>query len=68
MTHPFRWLGVLVACSFLAVAARSQTGITGKPAPQWGIKKWIQLPEGKTALEVGDLKGKVVHIFAFQAW
>ncbi len=43
MTHPFRWLGALMACSLLAVAAPSQTGITGKPS----LKALILVVDGK---------------------
>ena len=37
-------------------------------APSWQGTEWIQLPEGKTTLDVSDYQGKVVYLYFFQKW
>ena len=43
-------------------------GITGQQAPEWAVSTWHQLPEGKSKLNVGDFKGKVLYLYFFQSW
>ena len=43
-------------------------GIVGQQAPKWETSKWIGLPEGKTSLDVDDIKGKVTYLYFFQSW
>ena len=38
----------------------------GQPAPKWGVKQWINLPEGKETLNVGDFAGRVVLLVSCQ--
>ena len=50
-------------------AQARKRGIVGQPAPTWqGLDTWFQLPKGKKALDVSDLKGKVVYLYFFQSW
>lgn len=48
--------------------ARPQPGIEGKKAPSWEVKEWKNLPEGKAALDLPDLAGKIVYLYCFQSW
>ena len=41
-------------------------GIEGKPAPEFVVEKWIQLPEGKKDLKIKDFEGKVLVLLFFQ--
>ena len=43
-------------------------GIEGEPAPSWGVREWINLPEGAETLDVEDYRGKVLYLFGFQSW
>jgi len=40
----------------------------GIKAPSWGNTRWINLPPGKTGLDIGDYRGKVVYLAFFQKW
>ncbi len=51
-----------------AVAQQRTLGILNQEAPPLGVSDWFQLPEGKTRLDIGDLKGKVVYLYCFQSW
>ncbi len=51
-----------------ALAASGQPGIAGRPAPNWGVSEWINLPAGVRSLDVDDLKGDVVFMLGFQSW
>ena len=44
-----------------------QNEMVGKAAPSWVVNQWINLPEGKQSLDVGDFKGKVLYLCFFQA-
>lgn len=50
------------------VNSRPKRGIVGQQAPKWETSKWIGLPEGKTSLDVDDIKGKVTYLYFFQSW
>ena len=64
-----RIASVIVALLLVAGSAGGQShGIAGRPAPGWGVNEWINLPQGKTTLDVADLDGKVVYVLAFQSW
>lgn len=43
-------------------------GIVGQVAPSLGVQEWINLPEGTTTLDVGELEGQVVYLYCFQSW
>jgi hypothetical protein len=47
--------------------AEKKVGLLDAPAPAWAVGAWRNLPEGKTALEAADLKGKVVVLLCFEA-
>ena len=47
---------------------RSKLGIAGELAPEWKTSKWIGLPNGKTSLDIPDVKGKVTYLYFFQSW
>lgn len=47
---------------------RATPGILNKPAPGWGVKKWLNLPDGVRSLDVSDFKGKVLYLYCFQSW
>jgi thiol-disulfide isomerase/thioredoxin len=49
--------------------AQQQTrGIAGQEAPSWEIEEWINLPEGKSRLDISDFEGKVLYVLGFQSW
>ncbi len=48
--------------------AQSERGILGKKAPSLGVRTWLNLPEGKDSVDVGDYEGKVVYLYGFQSW
>ena len=50
------------------VKPRPKRGIVGQQAPKWETSNWIGLPEGKTSLDVDDVKGKVTYLYFFQSW
>jgi hypothetical protein len=53
-------LGVL-ACGLTAAEPPDPKEMIGQPAPGWkGVGHWINLPEGKEALDVADYRGKVL--------
>ncbi len=43
-------------------------GIIDQQAPAWGVTEWVQLPAGKTSLDITDFKGKVIYLYCFQSW
>ncbi|MBF0277855.1 MAG: hypothetical protein HQM13_08695 [SAR324 cluster bacterium] len=45
-----------------------ETGILNQAAPSLHVTEWRNLPSGKTAIDIQDLKGKVVYLFCFQNW
>lgn len=49
-------------------AIAQKYGILNQKAPPIGATEWMNLPEGKTSLEISDLKGKVIYLYAFQNW
>ena len=59
---------VIVGLLVPAVAAFGQRGITGRPAPSWGVTEWINLPAGERSFDVDDLEGRVVFVLGFQSW
>lgn len=62
-------LALLPALPVSAQQTRRQPpGIQGRTAPSWTVDSWHQLPEGADALDVTDLRGKVVYLFFFQSW
>ncbi|MDA1272700.1 MAG: TlpA disulfide reductase family protein [Verrucomicrobia bacterium] len=54
----------------LSVTAQetARPGILDRPAPAWGVIEWLNLPKGKTSLDLADYQGKVVYVYAFQSW
>ena len=56
-----RYIEVLAMMSLLGMTGvvEAAPGIVGKSAPEWGVTKWKQLPNGSTSLDVEDFKGKV---------
>jgi len=58
----------LLLGSLPAFAQRQQPGIVGQPAPAWGVTDWLNLPPNARALDVADLRGKVVYLYGFQSW
>lgn len=59
-------LGLLVAQP--ANAGEKPQGIVGLKAPAWEVDQWFNLPEGKDSIDVTDLRGKVIYLFAYQSW
>ena len=51
-----------------AVANPRPLGIMDQKAPQWSVTEWFHLPKGKTKLDIGDFKGKVLYLYCFQSW
>ncbi len=50
------------------VAQHRNLGILNLPAPPLGVTEWMNLPEGKTSLNISELRGKVIYLYAFQNW
>ena len=63
-----RCLIFIVFLNFLNLSANEKYGILGQKAPQWSIKKWHNLPNDKTSLEIDDYKNKVLYLYFFQSW
>lgn len=70
---------ILSTCLFLALASllpalhaqespqqQPQKGIQGEKAPRLGVRRWIQLPEGKESVDVSDYRGKIIVMLLFQ--
>lgn len=47
---------------------RPKLGILDKTAPAWPVDQWFNLPAGRTSIDVGDYRGKVVYLYGFQSW
>ncbi len=60
----------LLVSSFLSGQStqKRKHGIAGQQAPNWAVSQWHQLPDGKSKLDVGDYKGKVLYLYFFQSW
>lgn len=64
-------LFLIFLLAIIAIPAEGQRrvyGLNGKPAPTWEVDSWINLPEGKTTVDIADYKGKVVYLYCFQSW
>ena len=73
MNHirPAHWVFVLcwlLLGSTTLVAQSPKRGIEGRPAPAWQVERWFNLPDGERSLDVSAYAGKVVFLYAFQAW
>lgn len=70
----FRGLVPAIIVSVLAIVFLAQAGgapnlgIRGQRAQKWGVEKWLNLPEGKSSLDIEDYKGKVLYLYCFQSW
>ena len=60
--------GISAATLASAKAQRGTPGILGQAAPVWDADQWFNLPEGVTALNPADYKGKVIYVYGFQSW
>jgi thiol-disulfide isomerase/thioredoxin len=49
-------------------AQDGKPGIRNRPAPAWGVTEWLNLPKGKTSLDLADYRGKVIYLYGFQSW
>jgi len=47
---------------------RPQLGILGREATTWAVSRWLNLPAGKTSIDIGDYKGKTLYLYGFQSW
>jgi thiol-disulfide isomerase/thioredoxin len=61
-------VGLLLGHVAAGSSAQPTRGITGRPAPSLGVERWLNLPPGKTRVDVGDYKGKVIYLYCFQSW
>jgi thiol-disulfide isomerase/thioredoxin len=61
-------VSLVVALASTSLAQEAPQTIVGKKALEWKATDWIQLPEGKTTLDIGDFKDKVVYLYCFQSW
>lgn len=64
-------LSLLLVSLIAPISLRAQDeeapkGIEGEKAPDLYVTKWINLPEGKEKVDIGDFKGKVVVLLFFQ--
>ncbi|MCI0363503.1 MAG: redoxin family protein [Phycisphaerales bacterium] len=59
----------VVASLAVTTEACAQTrGIVGREAPSWRVDQWFNLPKDRTAIDVGDYRGKVIYLYGFQSW
>jgi thiol-disulfide isomerase/thioredoxin len=58
----------LLGVASTANAQAYRSGILNQPAPVWSVQKWINLPEGRSRIEIDDYRGKVLYLFCFQSW
>jgi len=67
-----RTLTLLMTLMLVITASRASgqrtRGIRGQQAPKWEVGQWINLPEDKESIDIGDYEGKVVYLFCFQSW
>lgn len=67
-----RWILALVLLLPVLLAPQTadaqRPGIEGRPAPAWPGLQWLQVPEGRDALDVTDFRGRVLYLFGFQSW
>ncbi len=67
---------VAIAFSILVLAVpnakvdgqQRNNGIVGQQAPAWSVSQWLNLPDGKRALDISDYEGKVLYLYCFQSW
>jgi len=66
------WVSVLTLAACVSISGSAQErpapGILGQEAPEWAVTEWINLPGGKTSLDIGDYKGKTLYVYGFQSW
>lgn len=43
-------------------------GILNQIAPPLGVTEWTNLADKRKHINITDLKGKVVYLYAFQKW
>ena len=43
-------------------------GIEGESAPELGVDTWLNLPAGKSRLELADYADQCVYLYCFQSW
>ena len=60
-------LSVVLAPTAASAQQRS-AGILNDPAPSWSLEEWINLPSGKSTLDIDDFRGKVLYLYCFQSW
>jgi thiol-disulfide isomerase/thioredoxin len=53
---------------FVKTPKPEKHAMLGKPAPEWEVGPWYQLPDGKESLDIADFKGKVLYMYCFQSW
>ena len=58
----------LVVFASGAFGQHGPPGIAGARAPRWEVTQWINLPDGKKTLDVGDFEGRVLYLYGFQSW
>lgn len=59
------WMGSIAPGAW---AQDNRYGIMNRLAPSLGVTEWMHLPEGQTSLDIKDLEGKVIYLYAFQNW
>ncbi len=63
-----RPIALVLTLLVTACVSAQPRGIIGRPAPVWGVTKWMNLPAGAHALDIGDFKGRVLYLYGFQSW
>ncbi len=49
-------------------AQDGRPGIRNQSAPALGVSQWLNLPKGKTSLDLADHQGKATCLYGFQSW
>ena len=53
---------IMIISTADSFAQRRDLGILDRPAPDWSVEKWHNLPPGKQSLDISDYKGKVLYL------
>ena len=63
----FAVVAALLTMASMAMA-RNERGILGKPAPNWSVDQWLNLPTGQKRIDIQNFRGKALYLFCFQSW
>ncbi len=59
---------LLCIIAFIVFQKSVVNGEQSFDASSWEGTEWVNLPAGKTSLDISDFKGRVVYLAFFQKW